>query len=206
MFMSRIIFDIETGGLPENQIEFPEFEAPANYKSTEAITKYIEKKKQDYIEKAAVSCFTGEILAIGYQLNDNDIQVIHGLPEHQLISQFWNIISSQPTDTNIIGWNSNGFDFPFMIRKSWKYGIELPQNILTAYNKLSSRCIDLMLLWGCGIKEYTKLDTVAKFFNVGTKNGDGRFFKEMYIENKEKAIKYLHNDVFMTAAVADKML
>ena len=63
----KIVFDIETGGLPEEQIEIPEFEAPSNYKTSEAIAKYTEKKKQDYIEKAAISCFTGEVLAIGYQ-------------------------------------------------------------------------------------------------------------------------------------------
>ena len=63
-----------------------------------------------------------------------------------------------------------------------------------------------MLVWSCGSKEYVKLDTVAKFFEVGQKNGDGKFFKEMYEENIEKALEYLKNDVAMTVAVAQKML
>ena len=201
----KLVFDIETGGLPEEQIEIPEFEAPSNYKTPEAIAKYVEKKKQDYIEKAAISCFTGEVLAIGLQYDDKPVEMLYDMPESEMIKHFWNIVNELEA-YSVVGWNSNGFDLPFMIRKSWKYGIRIPDDMFTPYGKFSSRYIDLMLNWGCGVKEYVKLDTVAKFFGIGAKNGDGKFFKDMYKNNKTAALEYLENDVLITKAVAEKMI
>lgn len=211
MLKNCIIFDIETGGLPEDQIEIPEFEAPSNYKSAEAISKYNEKKKAEYIEKAALSVFTGEVLAIGYRRYNLDgacdpIKILHGLPEDVLIKEFWNMINNSGPDSKIIGWNSNGFDMPFMIRKSWKYGLDNTPQFLSDWNRPLPRYIDLMQMWGCGSHEYTKLDTAAKYFGVGQKNGDGKFFKEMYKEDPDKAVAYLTNDVDITDKVAEKML
>lgn len=205
MDSGKLVFDIETGGLPEEQIEVPEFEAPSNYKTPEAIAKYVEKKKQDYIEKAAISCFTGEVLAIGFQYDNKPVEMLYDMPESEMIEQFWNVVNRLET-YSVVGWNSNGFDLPFMIRKSWKYGIRIPDDMFTPYGKFSNRYIDLMLNWGCGVKEYVKLDTVAKFFGIGAKNGDGKFFKDMYKNNKTAALKYLENDVLITKAVAEKML
>lgn len=208
MINNMIVFDIETGGYPEEQIEIPEFEAPSNYKTPEAIQKYIQKKKQEYIEKAAISVFTGEVLAIGYKIygkNSTDIEILHGKHEKELISEFWDILKDNPEHA-VVGWNSNGFDMPFMIRKSWLYSLENIPTYLASWNKPLYKFIDLMQIWGCGFHEFVKLDTVAKYFGIGSKNGDGAKFKEMYLNNVEEALNYLKNDVELTSKVAQKML
>ena len=50
MLRNCIVFDIETGSLPIEEIEFPEFEAPSNYKNAETIAAYIDKKKAEFID------------------------------------------------------------------------------------------------------------------------------------------------------------
>lgn len=215
MLRNCVVFDIETGALPIEEIEFPEFEAPSNYKNAETIAAYIDKKKTEFIEKAAVSVFSGKVMAIGYEIFDSEGKstaggIFHGNDEKEIIQKFWNKLYELGIDNNtshkFIGWNSNGFDIPFLLRKSWKYDLQNVPTYLSDYKWPQSRFIDLMLVWSCGSKEYVKLDTVAKFFGVGQKNGDGKFFKEMYEEDVEKALEYLKNDVAMTVAVAQKML
>ena len=61
-----------------------------------------------------------------------------------MIEQFWDIVNCLES-YSVVGWNSNGFDLPFMIRKSWKYDIRIPDGIFTPYGKFSNRYIDLML-------------------------------------------------------------
>ena len=53
--------------------------------------------------------------------------------------------------------------------------------------------------------ERIKLDTLAKYFGVGAKNGDGAFFSELYFDNKAAAIDYLYNDLDITQAVWERM-
>jgi len=49
------------------------------------------------------------------------------------------------------------------------------------------------------------LNTLAKYFGVGEKNGDGAFFSELYFDNKAAAIDYLYNDLDLTQAVWERM-
>ena len=154
-------------------------------------------------------------MAIGYEVfNENGESIaggiFHGDNEAEIIQKFWNKLWDLGIDDNtcheFIGWNSNGFDMPFLLRKSWKYGLKRIPAFLTGYKWPDSKFIDLMQVWSCGAKEYVKLDTVAKFLGVGEKNGDGKYFKDMYEEDVEKALAYLENDIKMTVAVAQKML
>ena len=61
------IFDIETGPLPVAQLVdlMPEFEAPKNFKDPEKIEANLKQQEARWIEKAALSATTGQVLAIG---------------------------------------------------------------------------------------------------------------------------------------------
>ena len=69
-----IYFDIETGPLPRDEVEkfIPKFEAPSNYKDADKIAEVVSKKEEAWFKKAALSCTTGKVLAIGFCSNKDD--------------------------------------------------------------------------------------------------------------------------------------
>lgn len=200
--MKHIIFDIETGGLPKDEILhlLPSFEAPSNYKDAEKISAYKLKKQEEWLEtKTALSAISGQVLAIGYQVGDGEIEIICSDSEKDMLHAFWEVLRKH-SSAKVIGFNSHNFDIPFLVRRSWKNGVVIP-NI---YNGrfLHSRFIDLLQVWSCGGLDKVSLDNLAKYFGVGSKNGKGSMFATMLEVNRESALEYLRNDVAMTRGVA----
>lgn len=213
--MKTIIFDIETGPVEQEELikMMPEFDAPANYSKPESIQKYIEAKKEEYLSgtTAPLHATTGKILAIGYcEYNTDtkersDIKFLEG-DEIDILNNIWIIFNNADC---VIGFNSNYFDIPFIMRRSWKLGVKSP----TLFNMMlnnryldNAKYIDLINIWGAGTPQKIKLDYLAKFLDVGGKNGDGSMFAEIYSTNKQKALDYLKNDVEITFKCAEKML
>src|SRR5688572_27248958 len=64
---SCIVFDIETGPAPADELErhLPEIEAPANYKDTAKIEAYKQEQREKFLHRAPLSALTGRVLAIG---------------------------------------------------------------------------------------------------------------------------------------------
>ena len=183
--MKVIIFDIETGPVDQNELirMMPEFEAPSNYSKPDTIKSYLIKKKEEYLngDGAALSALTGEVLAIGYCEYDtetkerSETKIIEGV-ESEILKEFWDIISDKNA---IVGFNSNYFDIPFLMRRSWKNNVNTP-TILQNGKYIDIKFVDLINIWSCGAPQKIKLDTLAKFLNVGGKNGDGALFSEIY--------------------------
>ena len=65
----NIVFNIETAGLPKDEILhlMPEFTAPSNYKDSEKIQAWKAKKQEDWFLDASSSALSGKILAIAIQ-------------------------------------------------------------------------------------------------------------------------------------------
>lgn len=210
--MNYLIFDIETGALSKEELEkvMPEFNAPGNYKKQESIDNYILEAKEHYLagDGAPLSAITGYVSAMGYCIyNDqtkqfSEINIILG-NEIDILNQWWNLYKN---NDYVVGFNSNYFDIPFMIRRSWKLNIKLPKIFNGKY--IDSKCIDLMSVWSCGSMEKVKLDRIAKYFNISGKNGDGSKFTQLLNNpnTKQQAIDYLKNDVYMTQIIANKLL
>jgi hypothetical protein len=246
-----IIFDIETGPLPLDEIwktvdkfdpatlqPYPAFDESAvkvgNLKDAAKIAEKIEAARaQHYIDKlahdcknttaesdyiagvlskAALSPFTGRVLAIGYYSTDDEqteIDVVHPdtATEAALIIRFWAYVESAPEHCRIIGHNILGFDLPFLIQRSWMLNIEVPRGVMEGrfFNK---KFVDTMQVWACGkagSAGMTKLDVLAKAFGVGAKTGNGAMFAELLEKDRAAAIEYLKNDVAMTYEVAKRM-
>ena len=100
--MSTILFDIETGPLPESELAglLPPFD-PAevktgNIKDPEKIAAKIAEAesnhKRDFIEKAALDPLSGRVIAIGL-LNHNTRQfVVSGHDdEARTLAEFWSV-------------------------------------------------------------------------------------------------------------------
>jgi len=203
-----IFFDIETGPLPEDQIShlMPEFSAPSNYKDDAKIAANIEEQKKSWLDKLALSPLTGEVLAIGI-IRDNEFYLISNIEgEAHLLSTFWDAITDRLAIINkLIGFNSNRFDLPFLIRRSWLNRVPIPPTVIVG-RYLNSHFIDLLEMWQCGDRQSSiSLDRLSKYFGLEGKNGDGKFFHELWKTDREQAIKYLENDLYLTKSCADAM-
>jgi predicted PolB exonuclease-like 3'-5' exonuclease len=199
-----IVFDIETGPRPVAELEavMPEFEAPANYKDPAKIAEAIEAKRAAWIEKAALSSLTGKVLAIGALIDGEYHARFDGVHnEKGIIEWFWSLLG---TRTRLIGFNSHRFDLPFLIRRSWSLGVATPTGIF--HGRGFNGCIDLMEAWQLGDRtDFVSLDTVAKFLGVGSKTGNGGQFANLMKFDVDAALRYLENDVKLTARVAERL-
>ena len=209
-----IIFDIETGPQPTEQIRerMPVFEAPSNYKDPQKIEAVLMQKRLDWIERAALDATIGEVLAIGVLDNKDGVDDIRFLTgdEREVISSFLLIVqSSGGSGIPLVGWNIFGFDLPFILRRAWILGIALPQWIRVG--RSWDRCfVDAMDVWACGNKEdRVSLDCAAGSLGVGRKSGHGAQFAGLWRgsdEERAHALAYLENDLRLTARVAERIL
>ncbi len=208
--MKTCLFDIETGALPLEKIEHlcPEFKAPANYKDAAKIAENIDEQKATWIERGALSALTGRVLAIGLR-TDGVTTILQDDDEAKNLRAFWAWLEDRVRERRaVVGFNSNKFDIPFLTRRSWAHGIAIPSGVYMTRGYVNqSVFIDLALEWQCGDRmEWVKLDTVCRFFGLSGKNGNGKEFAGLWVNDRAKALEYLNNDMAITAKVMERML
>ncbi len=171
-----------------------------------------ERKKAEYeakiVSNAALSAITGRIVAIGIKRADDEF-ILSG-NEADILTEFWRIYGT--TTNHFVGWNSNGFDIPFMVQRSWKLGVQVPNIINGRY--IDKRFIDLMEMFGCAQYGFRlSLDKASKYFGVqGKFEGDctGETFAQMWESDDpiahQTAEQYLRCDLQATWNIAEKML
>jgi len=210
-----IIFDIETGPLPTEQIRerMPQFEAPANFKDPAKIEAHLMQKRLDWVERAALDATTGQILAIGvFDAREEGVERIQYLTgdEAEIIRAFSQIVmhcggSGWP----LIGWNIFGFDLPFIMRRAWILRVALPDWIRVG-RYWDRSFVDAMEVWTCGNREdRVSLDLAAASLGVGRKSGSGAHFASLWNGSEEErahALEYLENDLRLTKAVAERII
>jgi|TARA_B100001540_G_scaffold253530_1_gene230218 DNA polymerase elongation subunit (family B) len=197
-------FDIETGPMDADDLEqfVPDFEAPKNIKDEEKINKAIDAKRIAWLDKAALSPLTGQIIAIGL-LRDGKYTILEGR-ESDIINDFWTYWRNYDPQP-FIGFNIRKFDLPYIIRRGFHCGVDYPRNILQQNRYWRDNIIDLMDTWACGIfNETISLDNFCKFLKIKGKSGNGKHFSELYKTNPEAAIDYLKNDLKITERVWEK--
>jgi len=205
---STIIFDIETAPLPLEKIEhlMPEFEAPSNYKDLEKIRAAKEEKRLAWIERAALSPVTGQVVAIGAIVDGvYRAYLCEADPEAEAdaLRWFWTMVG---VHTALIGFNSHRFDLPFLVRRSWSLGVDVPVGIISLGGRFFRNSFDLMESWQLGDRgELISLDRLAKFLGVGEKSGNGADFARLLRDDPEAAGEYLRNDVELTARCAARL-
>jgi len=203
-----ICFDIETGALPLAELEaiMPEFEPSKALKDPEKIAADIAGKRSEWIDRAALSPVSGQILAIGYIGEAGEPQTMmggEGFTERFLIEDFWDRFGAVNT-MRFIGFNCKSFDIPFLVRRSWKYGIKVPREILAKWG--SERVIDLLEVWKIGNRDQSiSLNNLCKYLGLGEKTGNGKYFAEMMEADPIKAREYLEQDILLTRAVAQRL-
>jgi len=217
--MSAIIFDIETGPLPEEEflVAIPPFD-PSTVKTgnlgPEKAKAKIDAARAEHeakaVERAALSPLTGRVLAIGY-LRDEGAHYLDVETEHKMLSRFWDhyrFVARR--EDSMVGHNIFGFDLPFLVRRSWVIGLadRMPRNIIEKNRYWSPVFVDTMVRWQLGnYREYVSLNTLAQAYGVGGKPDgvSGADFARLLTEDQERAFNYLRNDLDMTFQVALRM-
>jgi hypothetical protein len=204
--VSAIVFDIETAPLPRADLAecVPTFEAPSNWKDPEKIRAHVAEKEASWHQSAALSAVTGRVLAIGWlDAYHGDLGFFASGDEAADLATFWALVApSGYLSADLVGFNSNRFDLPFLIRRSWRLGVPVPTQFLGG-RYLPRECIDIMDTWRCGVREDSiGLDALARFLGVGRKTGDGADFVSLWDMNREAALDYLANDLRLTLRCA----
>jgi hypothetical protein len=127
--------------------------------------------------------------------------------EAAMLRQFWGVFTSMhAAGRKLFGFNTHGFDLPFLIRRSWHHSVPVPHNIMASGRYWADTLVDLMILWRCGgYKDYISLHNLSQFLAVGAKNGNGEHFHLLWGKDRQAAIDYLTNDVRLVVDCARKM-
>jgi 3'-5' exonuclease len=214
-----IVFDIETGPLPADQL--PPFDresvsAPSNWKDPEKIAKYKDEAEAAWREKLALSPLTGRVVALGLLDTEEPGGRVHvygigdGIAntEETVLQMFWAWFRDRRA-VPIVGFNIFGFDLPFLYRRSLLLGVPVPHYAINPSGYWYESFVDLMRVWACGDRGlFVKLDTLCQAFGVqGKLEGvSGKDFAGLWESDPVKAIEYLTADVHATKALAEKML
>lgn len=175
--------------------------------------------KAEWLGRAALSPVTGRVLLIGTLAVDDKPAFFDYDDEAEMLADFWEATANVLADRiPLIGHNSNIFDLPFLIRRSWMLGVPVPREVRQGrhWNPLFR---DTMEFWNCGARDYVKLNALGDIFGVGQKTegvSGGDFAKlwwgEMPFETwgtpedqRRKAYEYNAQDLRLTAAIAAKM-
>ena len=220
----RIIFDIETGSLPDSEIEriAPNFDESSVKVGNFGIEKAIEKinsAKASHLnqirEKAALHAEYGQVLAIGIEFPEGTLReklslLVSTGEESKVLEDFWGLaLKSYERGGEVwIGFNSNNFDLPFLLRRSMILGVKVPKQLTPMPRYWPGEFwIDLMDLWKAGDYRATiSLDRFCKASGLEGKNGSGKWFSQLLKEDEEAAIEYLKNDIAITSQLAKKAL
>ena len=209
--MKCTYFDIETGPLPDAELlqMIKPFDASevklGNIKDPDKIAAKLKEKEVNHFadarDKAALSPLTGQVLAIGL-LTGTDESCL-AFDEAETLKAFWQ--EFRVSTNHFIGFNSNTFDLPFLIKRSWRHNVLVPLSVRDG-RYWSKRFIDLRDTWQLGDRQASgSLDRICCHFGLEGKNGNGKDFARLFELDKELALDYLRNDLRMTRQVAERM-
>ena len=230
--MNTIVFDIETGPLPEAELEalLPPFD-PAevkvgNLKDPEKIAAKIAEAeanhRQSFVDRAALDPLTGRVLAIGVLDVSGapaEVKIIGWQDEAELLRDFWELCMGDMGRVNeLIGFNSHLFDLPFLVRRSWKHRVQVPRGIRRG-RYWSDQSVDLRESWQLGDRMARgSLDAIARHLGVGAKLSapvakcvphgpmiTGKDFAGLWVSDRSTAEAYLRNDLELTVKVAERL-
>jgi DNA polymerase elongation subunit (family B) len=202
-----LFFDIETS-MNEEAVEFmPEINAPSNYKDPEKIASYIAEKKTEQLATAALDSDLGKIISISIQsgLEGNLITHLVGdsetPTETDLINWFWyNFAESSGFSC---GYNILGFDFPYLLRRSFALGIKIPVRPQMIKYRIEPTTDLMAILYNWGPARGLKWVCKRYGINNPLPDLDGSQVKDM---DKETLRKYSGNDVYLVVELYKKML
>jgi hypothetical protein len=162
---------------------------------------------------AALDATTGHVVAIGIRgCSESFIIDCDDDAEEAGLRWFWNDVDDFfRQNCPMVGFNTSGFDLPFVVRRSWILGVPIPHGVRQGrfWNPLF---IDLMQAWTFGYREFVSLNTLAAAFGLAGKVDEvdgvavsGAEFHRLWKENRKVAEAYLMRDLELPAELAVRM-
>lgn len=204
---THFVFDIETGAAPHDEVELfcPTIKPSKSIKDEAKQDAYIQKKKTEWLDKAALSPITGRVLVIGVRVEgvNTMFHVNKEGSEKNVLKAFFEVVRKH-SDQKWIGHNCHAFDWPFIRGRAMANGLSMPSGIITSimghrWVNYGSNCRDTMLSWNPDPTSRISLSNLGRVLGLGTKLMDsGKHFDKLYAENPELALKYCERDLELT--------
>lgn len=177
-------------------------------------------------ERSALSPTTGRVVAIGYLFPYAhhgeegtlwDHMLIEGLTdagnkdleEKKILKDFWIRFGNATTSYgHVIGHNIEGFDLPFLIKRSWQLDVCVHP---TAFNGryFHQNVVDTMKIWRLSdYREMISLNNLSKVLGVGKKMENYKatqFAKDYLSGDRDTAEYYLKTDLDLSFKCYQKM-
>ena len=198
--------DIETVTQGQKAKEYTDLEkikAPSNYKSEEAIKKYIDAEREKKGMKHALSWHTGKVLSVAWEdVKTGEQGFFWSLEEVEVLNKIVEMWSG----CNLIGKSALDFDFPFLRGRYIANKMPIPA-VLKDRNRMYD-CDDF-LSWSKSCGQRGKLDAYAHAMGMELKSMDGSHVGTLYdrivLENDQKAIDELEEYNIYDAAIVAEM-
>lgn len=210
--MTKLYFDIETSVLPPDQLDkfMPKNDewALGNASKPETVARIIAEKKLEWIDRAALSAITGQIIAVSFADGAREPLVLTDVSERLLIEQTLNNLTLN--NGPIYTWNGSGFDLPYLCQRAAVYGIPAWPSLTQVFRGKfywNENLIDAKQVWSMYSSDHrdTSLAKVALALGVGEKIGNGKDFAELLKTDHQKAIEYCKNDVVLLRKIIQAM-
>ena len=129
--------------------------------------------------------------------------------EAQGLIRFWGLVEAA---AELVGFNTHGFDLPFLIKRSWVLKVPVPRKLRLAKDRWwPDWNLDLYKLWQLGdARGGGKLDTIARALGLAGKTGNhgaefGRLWRSADPAERTAAAEYLHQDVRLCQALRERL-
>lgn len=180
-----------------------------------AETQKLADHKSQWAADAALSPTTGQVLAIGARTaNGEAILGVDGESESEILEQWWDLYRTQRNKgADFVGYCSNFFDVPFIVWRSYKHGIFVPESVWDKTGRyFGYHFIDLFdRLPKRGFDQVSrKLGDICQWLGIGGKpeGVDGGMFARLWLgtaDERQQAIAYALNDLDMTWKLGKRM-
>ena len=211
--MNKIVVDIETSAIDRaaDYIEPPS--APSNYKDETKIAEFVKSAKQAAIDKCGLDPDLGRIVALGWMFEGQDEPTVRTcraeVEEAAVLKELWkHVVLASGTHRPMVTFNGNGFDLPFLMRRSLYLGIVYPHlNI----DRFRTNHIDLMArLTFNGVLKPHSLKFYAKRFCLPVDDSvSGADVPSLVRENTSESwaqiAAHCRSDVLTTYLLASRM-
>ena len=171
-----------------------------------------ESHRLAWLADAALSAMTGQVVAIGVKSEKGMAIYDCTLDEEAALKKWWGLVEKNLiAKRRYIGHNSTGFDWPFLIQRSYILGVDVP-GMIRRGRYLHDDLIDTQEVFGCGKRPFfITLADLSKAMGGSGKPDDctGAMFAAKYRSGdavqRAVAETYLKNDLLMTWYVAERM-
>jgi hypothetical protein len=183
---SKIMFlDIETFASWDKP-SMDDLQPPANYKDPIVIAKWKEANLDIAWRRQALSITKGQIICIGYSIDENPVQCIFETEESELMRRFAEVVEPNPY-IQFCGHNAKRFDLPWLWLRAVKYNLKYLKSIIP-HSRNDNAIIDTMEVFSAssfGSDSWLSLDELCKFLGIeGKGDMDGSKVHDAYV-NKE---------------------